>query len=231
MTQFLKKHAKLFYLIFGIFGFAFIILACFYITPYNNTAVNYNSEVLSGEIQSIQKGNEYLALFSIDTDYKFSELYQIMFKFNRSVQTANNMILYLGVVSLVMLAIMFICANVSRKKYYISNLVSGVVCPAITIIFAIVTLIFNFLPLSSLSKNYDALNWGALGNQITYQTAIDLWKANDTSQFMLSSLPLIVYGIVIIIFILVTGMLLAYNVFRYMLTKKELSEKVVDQNA
>ncbi len=231
MTQFLKKHAKLFYLIFGIFGFAFIIIACFYITPYNNTAVNYNSEVLSGEIQSIQKGNEYLALFCVDTGTSFSGLYQTMFKFNRSLQTANNMILYLGVVSLVMLAIMFVCANVTRKKYYISNLVSGVVCPAITIIFAIVALIFNFLPLSSLSKNYDDLNWGALANQISYENTVKLWENKDTSQFMLNSIPLIVYGIVIIIFILVTGMLLAYNVYRYMLTKKELSEKVVDQNA
>ena len=232
MTQFLKKHAKLFYLIFGVFGFLFVVIACFYITPYNNTAVNYNSDILSGKITSVTSGNEYLALFCSHTKaYVFDSLYQILYSFNKQVQAANNMILTLGVVSLVMLAVMMACANLSRKKYYISNLVSGVVCPAITIITAIVTLVFNFLPLGKLGENYDALNWGALANTITYEKAEELYRAGDTSSFAINSTPLIIYGVIIIIFIVISALLIAYNVYRYLLTKHELAEaaeKVVE---
>ena len=229
MTQFLKKHAKLFYLIFGVFGFLFVVIACFYITPYSDTAVNYNSDILSGKVTSITTGNEYLALFCRHTSaYSFDSLYQILYSFNKQVQAANNMILTLGVVSLVMLAIMAVCANLTRKKYYISNLVSGVVCPAITIIVAIVTLVYNFLPLGKLAENYDALNWGALANDINYEKVEEQFRLADKSSFAINSTPLIIYGVIIIIFIVISALLLAYNVYRYLLTKHELAEKVVE---
>lgn len=234
MAQFLKKHAKLFYLIFGLFGFFFVVAACFYITPYSDIAVNYNREVLDGNVTSIMTKNENLALFCIDTGIVFNDMYQILFQFNQKLQTANNMYMMVGVVSLVMLAVMAICSNLSRKKYYISNLVSGVACPAVSIVVAIIALVFNFIPLGSLSKNFDLINWGALGSQVNYEKYVEQYKSSpqDTSSFSINSTPLILFGVVLIIFIVIAGLLIAYNVYRYLATKRELAqERMVEDNA
>lgn len=235
MAQFLKKHAKLFYLIFGLFGFFFVVAACFYITPYSDIAVNYNQEVLNGNVTSIMTRNENLALFCIDSGImSFDSMYQVLYKFNQELQTANNMYMMVGVVSLIMLVIMAICSNLTRKKYYISNLVTGVACPAVSIIMAIIGLVFNFLPLGSLSKNYDTINWGALGNQVSYEKAVEQYLSTprDTSSFKINSTPLIIFGIILIVFIAVSGLLIAYNVYRYLSTKRELAqERMVEENA
>ena len=169
MAQFLKKHAKLFYLIFGLFGFFFIVAACFFVTPYNDTAVNYNQEVLDGVVTSIKTQNENLVLFCNRTGITFDTLYQTLYNFNNELQVANRMYMMVGVVALVMLVLMAICSNLTRKKYYISNLVSGVACPAVSIIMSIVALVFVFLPMGTLAKDYDLINWGALGNKVAYE--------------------------------------------------------------
>ncbi|MCM1130494.1 MAG: hypothetical protein NC310_02555 [Roseburia sp.] len=234
MAQFLKKHAKLFYLIFGVFGFFFIVAACFFVTPYNDTAVNYNQEVLDGLVTSIKTQNENLVLFCNRTNISFDSLYQTLYNFNNELQLANNMFMMVGVVALVMLVIMAICSNLSRKKYYISNLVSGVACPAVSIIMSIVALVFVFLPIGTLSKNYDMINWGALGNQVAFESAVTQYMASprDTSAFKINSTPLIIFGVILIVFIVVCGLLIAYNVYRYLATQKELAQgKVVEENA
>ncbi len=233
MTQFLKNHAKIIYIIFGIFSFFFIVAACFYITQYNNTAVVYDMDVLTGDKQAYSAGNPDLNTFCIETNLGFVDVYQALFQFNRQLQKGNNMYLALGVVSLVMLACMLICSNHSRKKFYISNLISGVVCPSVSIIVAIVALVLNFAPLSKLSQNYDLINWGALGNTSDRKKAVEWYLAGDTSHFSIDSTSLVVFGIFIILFIVVCGLLIAYNVYRYLLTQKELNnvEKVVEENA
>ncbi|MCM1556574.1 MAG: hypothetical protein NC087_03475 [Anaeroplasma bactoclasticum] len=234
MAQFLKKHAKLFYLIFGVFGFFFIVAACFFVTPYNDTAVNYNQEVLDGLVTSIKTQNENLVLFCNRTNISFDSLYQTLYNFNNELQLANNMFMMVGVVALVMLVIMAICSNLSRKKYYISNLVSGVACPAVSIIMSIVALVFVFLPIGTLSKNYDMINWGALGNQVAFESAVTQYMASprDTSAFKINFTPLIIFGVILIVFIVVCGLLIAYNVYRYLATQKELAQgKVVEENA
>ena len=234
MAQFLKKHAKLFYLIFGLFGFFFIVAACFFVTPYNDTAVNYNQEVLDGVVTSIKTQNENLVLFCNRTGITFDTLYQTLYNFNNELQVANRMYMMVGVVALVMLVIMAICSNLTRKKYYISNLVSGVACPAISIIMSIVALVFVFLPMGTLAKDYDLINWGALGNKVAYESAVAQYLASprDTSSFKINSTPLIIFGVILIVFILVCGLLIAYNVYRYLATRKELAQgKVVEENA
>ena len=243
MTQFLKNHAKLISILVAAFSFLFVILACFYIMPYNDTALNFDLEIKKGLKESMTTGNEYLAAFFLGTEAgpkgpitaRFSDLYQTLYQFNVSLQTANNLVLYTGVVGLVMLCVMFFCANASRKKYYRSNLISGIVCPAISIVVAVVALVMNFLPMITLSDSskYNIINWGALGNRVSYENAIALYNAGDTSQFVINSTPLIIYGVCIILFIVVWALMIVYHVWRYKLTQKELNvtEKVVDENA
>ena len=243
MSQFLKKNAKLFYILFAVFSFLFVILACVYITPYYTIAVKFNSDFLSGELQAVASDNLYLntwckksftyfvgdagQTFSSGSDF-FVYMFNMMYDYDQQIQAANNLVLNLGVVSLVMVAIMMICSNHSRKKFYISNLVSGIVCPAVSIIMGIITLVANLSCISPLNANYITYNWGSLANQQFTYTEAQTWIANgDTSHFSLTPMWFVVYGVIIILFIIAAGALLAYNVYRYKLTKKELAQEEV----
>lgn len=235
MTQFLKNNAKILYITLGILGFLVVVFACVFITPYTQAAVNYNSDVLNGIRDYTTIKNENLLMFCSDSRvaFKFSEIYPILFQFDRKLQAANNMYLYMGVVTLIMLAIMLICSNMSRKKYYISNLVSGIVCPAVVIIMGIVSIVTSIAPLTYLSEHFDTINWGALGNVTNYAHAADLYANGDKSEFIISNTAIVLFCVLIAVVIVVAALLIAYTVYRYKLTQKEINntEKVVEQSA
>lgn len=219
MTQFLKKNAKLFYILFAVFSFVFIILSCVFMTTYNRIAVDYTEDFLITGRPTILTG---MSTFCRKTGMQYDVLYGTMFDVNSDLQVANNMMLYLGAVSLVMVAIMLICANASRKKYYISNLVSGVVCPSVCIIMGIITIVFIIICVGDINANYEVLNWGSLANGDYYNRAAEQFKANDTSGFTVSATPLIIYIVIIALFIIASGAMIAYAVYRYLDTRKEL---------
>ncbi len=229
MTQFLKKNAKLFYILFAVFSFVFIIIACLFMTNYNRIAVEYTQEFLISGKPTILTG---LNTFCKKTGFDYAELYGLMFDVNANLQAANNMVLYLGVVSLIMVAVMFICANATRKKYYISNLVSGIACPSVCIIMGIVAIAFMAVCVGDINVNYDTLNWASLANSDNYNEAATMYlnNPNDTSAFYVNSTPLIIYIVIVVLFIVASGALIAYNVFRYLDTKKELNLSSVESN-
>ena len=268
MSQFLKKRAKLIYILMFAISLFIFVSSTVYITAYNDTAVDYTIEVKENPNATSMEGNAFLLSFiqALDKIEKqgheeaaftfnygsyvpghtytenyvkkydnFNIAYRSMYDFNQKLQKTNNSLFYLGLFSLAMVAIMCICANASRKKYYISNLVSGVVCPAATIGFTIVTLIHNFNAMAFLNKHWELLNWGALGNQnipkesfelfgVAYDTtpAIKWFVEGDTSHFCLSNTSLIIYTVFLVAFVICNGLLIAYNVYRYLDTKKEL---------
>lgn len=239
MTQFLKKNAKPIYIVYGVLCFIWLIVACVYITPYARTLLQFTQLELDNP-GSINMDNPTLLAFcsGIASEGKtgielYNDYFLVLFNFNQKLQTVNNMLVTLGVVSLVTFAAMLICSNISRKKYYISNLVSGVAGPAINIVLAIVVLVLNLMCLGPLNENYEMLNWGALANnqRIGAASVIEWYRAGDISHFEFNSVPLILYSVLIIVFILVSGLLIAYNVFRYLDTRNELNQtvKVVEE--
>ena len=232
MSHFLKKYAKPIYILYGVFCFLFIIIACFYISPYARTAVIYTQASLENG-NSVMTGNEALYDFCSQAGWNFSETYKILFNFNRKLQNVNNFMLSLGVVSLVMFALMMLCANASRKKYYISNLVSGVVAPFVNIVFTIVVFVMNTACIAPLNANFETLNWGNLANNTeTVKSAIEWFKAGDESHLNMTATPLILYDVLMIIFVLFSVALIVYTVYRYKITQKELvhTEEGVDLN-
>ena len=146
-----------------------------------------------------------------------------MFDFNQTLQRTNNLLFYLGMFSLTMVAIMLICANASRKKYYISNLVSGVVCPLATIIFTVFVILSILNSMSFLGEHYEALNWGATASRVVDTNQVIEWFTNkDTSHFQINNDTLITYTVILGAFIICNGLLITYNVFRYLDTRKQL---------
>ena len=257
MSQFLKKNAKLIYLIMFAFSLFIFVSSTVYITEYNDTALNYKENVLEDPNATTATNNDFLFAFINDLKFfeeeteaaefnfeygnfkkneGFKKVYRAMFDFNQDLQLANNSIFYLGLFSMAMVAVMCICANASRKKYYISNLVSGVACPVATIVFSGITLAFNFIAMGSLSANWDLINWGALANKnlpkVTYTVGeltkdvspvVQWFIEGDTSHFELTYNTLIIYSVFLFMFIICNGLLIAYNVYRYKDTKRELS--------
>lgn len=238
MTQFLKKNAKLIYILFGVMCAAIVIIACIFITPYNGTAVAYNQDYLNGVETGLLETNSGLFAFTTVAGYNFYDVFYEMFIFNQGLQTVNNTILYTGIISLIMFAAMMICANGSRKKYYISNLVSGIVCPAICIVMSIITMVLAVVAIIPLfdPEMYEMLNWCAIGNNNEgYLQAIEAYTAQDTSGFTVTITPVILLCVYFVIFIGANVALILYNLFRYKETQKELAqgydvEKVVGAN-
>ena len=257
MSQFLKKKAKLIYLIMFALSLFIFVSSTVYITEYNDTALNYKENVLEDPTATTATNNDFLFAFINDLKFfesetdaaqfnfeygnfkkneGFKKVYRAMFDFNQDLQLVNNSIFYLGLFSMSMVAIMCICANASRKKYYISNLVSGVACPGANIVFAGVTLAFNIIAMGSLAANWELINWGALANKnlpkVTYTVGeatkevspvVQWFIEGDTSHFELTYNTLIIYSVFLVVFIAANALLIAYNVFRYNDTKKELS--------
>ncbi|MDE6655913.1 MAG: hypothetical protein K2J85_02865 [Anaeroplasmataceae bacterium] len=230
MTQFLKKNAKLFHILFAVYSFLFIIISCIFMTTYSRIAVDYTVDFLTTGKPTILNGlNTFCTKTAAHGGYTYATMYGIMFDTNELLQRANNMILYLGAVSLVMVAIMFICTNATRKKYYISNLVSGIACPSVCIIMSLVAIIFNVICVSDISANYDVLNWGSLANGDYYNRAVEQFIANDTSAFSVNVLPIVIYIVIMGLFIVASGAMIAYAVFRYLDTRKELANTSVEE--
>lgn len=256
MSQFLKKNAKLIYLIMFAFSLFIFVSSTVYITEYNDTALNYKENVLENPNATTATGNEFLFNFindlkefknngvaAADFDFKYKNftkdfdiVFRAMFDFNQDLQLVNNSIFYLGLFSMAMVAIMCICANASRKKYYISNLVSGIACPAATIAFSGFALVLNILAMVTLSQNWEIINWGALANKNLPKETLTIGEFSkdvtpvvkwfiegDTSHFELTYNTLIIYSVFLFMFIICNGLLIAYNVYRYKDTKRELS--------
>ena len=268
MSQFLKKRAKLIYILMFAFSLFIFVSSTVYITAYNNTAVDYTKEVKENPNATSVEGNNYLYNFittlnkiekagheeaAFNFPYKsfipgnvytekfvtkydnYNIAFRSLYDFNQKLQTANYSLFYLGLFSLAMVAVMCICANASRRKYYISNLVSGVVCPGATIIFSSVVVFHNIQAMLFLGKHWDLLNWSALANQnvpkeqyelfgvqYDYSPVLKWFIEGDKSHYILNYNSLIIYMVFLVAFIICNGLLIAYNVFRYVDTKKEL---------
>ncbi len=63
------------------------------------------------------------------------------YDFWKDLQSANNSIFYLSIIGFVSIAIACIAGNFSRRKFYISNLVCGLIYPIVTIVCSIIALV------------------------------------------------------------------------------------------
>lgn len=135
-----------------------------------------------------------------------------------SIQNVNNLIFYTGCVMLILTAICGITGCFSRKKYYISNLVSGVVTGGVGIILSIVTIIMSSGLMSKLNyvkKDVD------LYYEISNATNVSVSFPEFTSSNCL-------IGIIIpVIFIILCGGLIAYTILKYKDSNKSTNKEVV----
>lgn len=157
-----------------------------YVLAYGNTLPNYSVVFESAEA---------------------AKDFYVNFWFN--IQSANNALFYLGIVGLVLTAVMFICGNYGRRKYYIVNLVSGCVAGATGIIISIVSIVKSCLLIGSFNK---------------IQADIDnfyIWTEAAGGKCDPINASSCIIGIIVpIIYMILCGLLIAFVVYKFIRTLK-----------
>lgn len=134
------------------------------------------------------------------------------------IQNVNNLIFYTGCLMLVLTAICGITGCFSRRKYYISNLVSGVVTGGIGIVLSIITIIMS----SSLMSK---LNYVKKDIDLYYEISNATGAAVSFPEFTSSNCLI---GIIIpVIFIILCGGLIAYTILKYKDSNKSTNKEAV----
>ena len=164
------------------------------------------------------------------------EVFDNLRKFRNSLDSYNNLILAYGIVSLLCFAALIVLSNHNRKIYYKSNLIGGVILPAVNIVFSVILIISAFSLMSTLNNSetvaiYNVISTlnnpkvAAANVRVTNTDAANLqYLKNIVNHFSINSATLIGY----VVFFALTA---AYNVFlivfaflKYKDTEKERNE-------
>lgn len=244
MKKFLSNHNKIFFMIFLVLGFVLLFSCIAYATEYTHAHVFY--QISNGKVIFAKDyGNDAAGLTNLNVYQGFEkagnvypngftdDLARIVYDFQKNLSSVNNFIVVTGVITLVAIAILFIFSNHSRKVYYKSNLVVGIACPAVVIIFNLVLLVRNFLLMGNFNKNYDLLNWVSVLQNPTTTTYASQHPETIPGQYTCSSITFVIFGIFFIIMIAYAGFMIAYSIFKYKETEErrnQIIERAANNN-
>ena len=114
------------------------------------------------------------------------------------IQTINNYLFAVAVVTIVLVGICFFLGNNYRKVFYISNKVSSIAVPSIVIVLNILAMVL-FIP--RIKANWDLINF----------TKLELLRGTVTDQFIGINYLVCVVGIIMSIAYLVVSILAIKN--------------------
>ena len=176
MTKY-NKNAKIIYMTLGVLILATLVTTILYMTQYKNLFLFYspifgfaentnNINNNSDWNNFISSSNNIVAEirgmlgYASSSDIKviFRETAQTIYNTYIALNSVNQLLLYFTVTSAIMLAALFIASNHSRRIYYRSNYVVGIVCPAVIATFALVVAVLNSLLIPVISGNNLLLN-------------------------------------------------------------------------
>ncbi len=156
--------------------------------------------------------------------------------FRNKLDSYNNLILAYGIVSLVCFALLIVLSNHNRKIYYKSNLIGGILIPAVNIIFSLILIINAFSLLSNFSNSENIAIYNVVSTLNNSSIASKNVRVTDTDAANLQSLQNIannfnINSATILGYIVFFGLTAAYNVFlivfaflKYKDTEKERNE-------
>lgn len=200
-------------------GLVIISSLCFFSTGWsvfqingNNYAENFYSSNLAyyGKLVLGDKAC-YSSLFN---DAQSAKNFYV--SFFKDIQSVNNCLFYLGLICIVLVAVIAITGSFSRKKYYTSNLLSGLLFSSYGIIMSIVVIVKSCLLYSDFSKistDLDVYYKGCVIDGYPYEVV----SGNNC-----------IIGIVVpAIFIVVCGLFAAFSILRYLQSNKKNDVEVV----
>ena len=121
-----------------------------------------------------------------------SEAYQYYFDVWDQINESNQAFFMVGLISLIIVMFNYILGNQSRKKYYISNLVIGLILPVVTIVMSIIAISKCFETISDI--NY-------IANDLIYlQKSQSLSMAITSDPGYFAIIALAIYMIVTVLY-------------------------------
>lgn len=247
MSKFLTSKAKYFYFAFGILMFVTLIASLFYMSQYAHIHVYYvqsptGSHVIARDTEdALGNTNQLMWDFfeeTSDTTFAkdFNQYKEIVFDYQQSMSSFNNIILYYALTGIVCFAILLVLSNHNRRIYYKSNLYGGIILPGIVSIFSIVMIIMNTMLMGTFNNNFELFNRvSVLQNP---DTKVDASKQINNIQYLkdlysCDSTTYIIYDVLFLLVCLYSIFLIATAIIKYKATgkeRKEIIEKVVMSN-
>lgn len=223
--EFLIKKSKLIHIIYGVLCFAIILSAVIFMTQYSNVRVL--TTTTSGVVELSSAGiNKNFTDF-----YAFNNLPDVegdmwkVYNFQQDLNDFNNLILYFGVAAFALFAVLMIVGNQSRKVYYLSNLVVGIVVPSVVAILSIVLLSLNSGFIGKFNDNkqvYELASLlcedrnGLMYSQYKLENLLPLSNCN--------TLTFALYDVFFVIVLVVSLAMVAYAIYRYISSSKKRAE-------
>jgi len=157
---------------------------------------------------------EFQAQYMDGTVLKEDAKMQVL-NYKKSLDNYNNMIVIFSVLSLVMFALMFVFGNNSRRIYYKSNLIAGIVLPGVIVVFNLVLIISSFSLMNELAQNYTYYNLISVlqnpDNRIYTQLAVTAETNSKNLATLMNSFDC--NALTFVLYDLLFAFVLAYNVF------------------
>ena len=238
--NFLTKHSKAFYYAYGILIGVLIIAGVFYASQYYDIRVMYSFDdnglsIISGSADSLNRTNsslfDYFAqgnsnglVAATGFSTNFSDYSMKVYNFQNSLSDVNNLIIWFGVASLVCFALLLVLSNHSRRIYYKSNVVGGILLPLVVAVLSIVLVVRNLSVMGDFSENQTLYNVVSLlqsdksieYSQKGYNDLVPLFHCNNLTFVLFTVLFIIVIGYSIFMAV--------YALLKYKATAEERAE-------
>lgn len=234
--EFLTKKSKLIHILFGVICFTLLISAIIYMTQYANIRVIMKQSTdgalsLNGAVKGSSNGEPYFNGEGLN--YNITNFWRIhqelgevrdalwtTYEFNQSLNLFNQLIVVFAVISLVLFAIMMIMGNHSRKIYYNSNLIVGIVVPACVAVFSIVLIAMNSNLMGRFNQDYELFNYiSLLTNESGDVVGTIVSQMTDLEQvqtlFNCNSTTFALYNVYFSFILIATLAMMGYAIFRY----------------
>lgn len=166
----------------------------------------------------------FLAKFPQAAD--FATVYApIIYDFQVEMSAFNDLIVTFAVIGICCFALLLVFANHSRRIYYKSNLLAGIILPLVVVIFGIVMIVQNFNLMSVFNDNYDLFNTtSVLQNPNLSSLAVQKDFNYIQSLYSCNSTTFIVYTAIFAVIIIYSLFLVVYAYLKYKATAEERAE-------
>lgn len=149
----------------------------------------------------------------------------IIYNFQVEMSAFNDLIITFALVGICCFALLLVFANHSRRIYYKSNLVAGIILPLVVVVFGIVMIAKNVGLMNTFNDNQELFNAvSVLQNPNLSATAYQKDYTNLQSLYSCNSTTFIVFTALFAVIIIYSLFLAVYAFLKYNATAEERAE-------
>ena len=178
-----------------------------------NSYVGLEAYENSPELQQFKEN--YIVQAEDGTYVLKDEALMEVYNYKNKLDTFNNLIIVFSAISLVMFALMFVLSNHSRRIFYKSNLIGGIILSGIIAVLNIVLIGYSIALMVEMNQNYMLFNIVSVlqnpSNVLYSRPAKSTETLNNYLQSILNGFD--VNLTTFVLYDLLFGLVLAYNVF------------------